>query len=368
MKHELARRISLLATMALTAFSFAAAGESTMKTTVKREGDKVWLEGVSGWFVGDKESSVHAAQEAVMKAAGRDVGYDYLVGVSGLAFRMQVSKDGLCPSSPHSCCGYQCVARSTQALPLSVRIFEVKPDQKDKVAEARKAVVESIERGVPVQYGSEEDGIIVGYQKNGEEWLCCHPLRDGGKKTFVETKWPWGIAVFGPAKDQVPAKLDLAAGALEQAVKMAGAQTTEKYFVGFKAWEEYITKLQALQKADAKTRKDAMQGNAWIYECLAQYRACAAEFLQNAAAEFPEPAAAHLRKAAALYDKMSNEVLRDEKNCVVTIAPYPWALKEGQAWSDEVLQGQIRRLEEALPLEREALGEIEAALALAKKN
>ena len=38
-----------------------------MKTTIRREEDRVWLEGVNGWFVGDKESSVHAAQAAVME-------------------------------------------------------------------------------------------------------------------------------------------------------------------------------------------------------------------------------------------------------------------------------------------------------------
>jgi hypothetical protein len=41
-----------------------------MKTTIHREDDRVWLERVRGWFVGDKESSVHAAQEAVMQAVG----------------------------------------------------------------------------------------------------------------------------------------------------------------------------------------------------------------------------------------------------------------------------------------------------------
>ncbi len=41
-----------------------------MKTTVRREGDRVWLDGVSGWFVGDQESSVHAAQAATMEAVG----------------------------------------------------------------------------------------------------------------------------------------------------------------------------------------------------------------------------------------------------------------------------------------------------------
>ena len=72
--------------------------QAKMKTTVHREGDQVWLEGVQGWHCGDRESSVHAAQAATMEAAGEDVSYDYLLGVSGVALRGQVTNDGICPS------------------------------------------------------------------------------------------------------------------------------------------------------------------------------------------------------------------------------------------------------------------------------
>jgi len=116
-----------------------------------------------------------------MEAVGEGVTYDYLVGVSGLAFRLQVSKKTLCPSSPHSYCGYRCVARSREALPWEVQVFEMKPGRIEKVRDARQAVVDSLERGVPVQYGNEEDGIIIGYQRKGEEWICLHPLRDRGR-------------------------------------------------------------------------------------------------------------------------------------------------------------------------------------------
>jgi hypothetical protein len=281
---------------------------------------------------------------------------------------MQVSKEGFCPSSPHSFCGYQCVKRSTDALPWKVRIFEmykVKPEETEKQNEARRAIVESIDHGVPVQYGNEEDGVIVGYQKNGEEWICLHPYRDGGKKTFVETKWPWGITVFTERKKEMPSRRDLAVGALQQAVKMAKTEESGSYFLGFKAWDNYLQKLRALEQADEKTRKDSMQGNAWIYECLAQYRGAACQYLREVAGEFDAPAAEHLRRAADLYAKMSNDVLRDKEHCVVTIAPHPWALKEGKSWTSEMRQEQIRRLDAALPLEREAVQEIEKALALA---
>jgi hypothetical protein len=337
-----------------------------MKTTVQREGDRVWLEGVKGWFVGDKESSPHAAQEAAMQAVGEATTYDDLVGVSGLAFRMQVHKD-FCPSSPHPCCGFRCVARSTQALPWDVRFFDFfgkKAEDAAKVKEARQAVVESIERGVPVQYGSEEDGVIVGYQKGGEEWLCLHPYRDKGAKTFDETKWPWGIVVFTGPKEKRPSRRELAVGALRQAIEMAKTERSGDYWVGFKAWDVYLQKLEALDGADDKARQGAMLGNAWIYECLAQYRGVAACYLRGVADEFPPEAAKHLRRAAELYARMSDEVLRDKEHCVVTIAPYPWALKEGKTWTSEMRREQLRRLRAALPLEREAIQEIEAALGL----
>jgi len=336
-----------------------------MKTDVHREGDRLWLEGVKGWSFREKQSSVHAAQEAVMRAAGEDVTYDYLLGVSGLAFRMQISKKAFCPSSPHSFCGYRCVARSREALPWQVQVFEMKPDETEKVRAARQAVVDSIERGVPVQYGNEEDGIIIGYQRKGEEWICLHPMRDRGQKPFVATQWPWGVAVFMQRNPQVPARRALALGALEQAVTMARTENAEAYWLGFKAWEDYIARLKAMDTADEKTKSGALLGNAWIYECLASYRGSAARYLREVASEFEPAGAAHLTHAAGCYEQISRKVLSDEEHATSRIAPYPGGPNDGRRWTTQLRREQVRRLEAALPLEREALGEIEAAVGLA---
>jgi hypothetical protein len=299
-----------------------------------------------------------------MTAVGEDISYEYLLGVSGLAFRMQVSKDGLCPSSPHSFCGYPCHARSSQALPWVLQLFEAKAEDTAKVQAARQAVADSINRGVPVQYGSEEDGIIVGYQKGGEEWICFHPMHEGGTETFVETQWPWGILIFVEPKQEMPPKRVLATGALEQALAMSQAKEAGDYHVGFAACGAYLARLRTLQEADEETQKGDMLGNSWIYECLAKYRAAAALYLREVAGEFGSPAEGHLFKAAELYERMSSEVLQDRKHCLITIAPLPWSLKEGQAWTNEMRQDQIARLEAALPLEREALREVKGALAV----
>ena len=335
-----------------------------MTITIHRNDDRVWLEGVQGWFVGDKESSSHAAQEAIMQALGEKIDYTTLVGVSGLAFRMQVSKEGLCPSSPHPACGFQCLERSNMALPWDLQFYSIRPNDSDDVLQVRQVVLESIEHGVPVQYGSEEDGVVIGYQKGGEEWLCLHPYREGGKTMFVEPNLPWGVAIFTGRKTQPTNLKKLALGALQQALHMAHDEQAGGYFVGTKAWEVYLEKLEALQLANDDSRQESMLGNAWIYECLVQFRRTAATYLRGLAGEFSSPAAAHLHKAASLYTEMTESILCNEEQCFTTIAPYPWLLKEGQRWSPDMIQEQIKRLMETEPLEHEALHDLEQALAL----
>ncbi|MBD3240343.1 MAG: hypothetical protein GF331_07140 [Chitinivibrionales bacterium] len=311
----------------------------------------------------EKESSPHAAQEAIMQALGSAVTYEYLVGVSGLAFRTQLHKGGICPSSPNPYCGYACVARMVEALPVQVTAYERMGDKVTPETTVRKAVVESIDKGIPVQYGSEEDGVIVGYQKGGAEWLCYHPFKDGGQKQFVETKLPWGVGVHTIQQEPVPPKKELVKASLQQALEMAATPDSGDYHVGYQAWDTYIAVLKELVDADDERRGKQMQGNAWTYECLAQFRSCAASYLRDVASLFDEKPRGHLLTAADLYDKMANAVLRDKDHCVTDIAPYPWMLKDGAKWTNEQLRDEIRRLEDALPLEKQALGEIAEALA-----
>jgi len=212
-----------------------------MTAKVRREGAKVWIEGVKGWDFSRRGSSVHAAMETVMRTIGEDISYDYLLGTSGLAFRMQVHK-GWCPSSPHSFCGYMCVQGSVNALPWKVRAYEVEAGDAMGVRQARQAVAVSIDRGIPCTYGSEEDGVIVGYQKGGEEWICIHPFAGG--KMFVETGWPWGIGVYTERKARLPDRRALVLESLRQAVQMARTEKVNDYFCGFNAWQRWIVRLR----------------------------------------------------------------------------------------------------------------------------
>ena len=143
---------------------------------------------------------------------------------------------------------------------------------------------------------------------------------------------------------------------------MAKVEEADGYYVGSKAWDAYVGAIEGLEQADDDARKAAMTGNSWIYECLASFRGVAAEYLRGAAEEFDPPTSDRLLAAADLYDRMSNEVLRDKDTCVLSIAPLPWSLKEGETWTSEMRQDQLRRMNEAFLLEQQAIREIEEAL------
>ena len=249
------------------------------------------------------------------------------------------------------------------ALPLAVHTFEVAVDDLERVAQARQAVVTSVERGMPVQYGSEEDGLIIGYRKAGGEWYAFHPMHDGGSKGFVETEWPWAIHVYGPEKARPADARELAPGALRRAVRMAHTPEVEGYHLGFDAWRAYVARLRYLLTAVPEARAVDMMGNAWIYECLAGFRASAAAYLRTIAHEFTEVGAGHLTAAAQLYEEMSGQVLRGEEHDACSIAPYPWSLGEGEVWTEAAVQSQVERLEASLPIEKAAIAELEAGLA-----
>jgi hypothetical protein len=110
---------------------------------------------------------------------GKENTYDDLICYSGFAFRVEVH-EGMCPSAGHPCCGFTCLENGFSALPWKTKLFETYPGSKPRddqaafEAEARAAVRKSIDRGIPVHYGNQEDGLIIGYADEGRRSRPSH--------------------------------------------------------------------------------------------------------------------------------------------------------------------------------------------------
>ena len=330
-----------------------------METKVKHHDGKTWIDGIKGWTPRDMADDIHAARYTVLRAIGIDVTYEELLGVSGMAFRLQVTED-LCPSSANSFCGFRSCVRSLQLFPWSVRLVEFNHEDVKELKQARAAVIDSINRGIPVHYGNIVDGVIIGYLNDGQQWLCLHPMK-GRKEPFVKNELPETLILPGEPKSGTPEKKQLALDALKQALEMAGAGTAEEYAVGFNTWQLWLTKLAEFQKQTNPINPETICGNAWIYFALIESRRAAVKYLCSIAGDFTKQVAAHLETAATLYEQLVDALLSGDKDSQ-RIAPFSGPAEDNISWKPEQMREQARRMSIAFESEKKAIAEIKEAI------
>ena len=373
-RRGLADRVDRIADLELGAATHTE--RAAIEMSVQRDGGKVRIEGVRGFDAGEFASSPHGCQIRILQALGESITYDDLVCYSAFAFRVSVH-DGMCPSAGHPYCGFRCNEGATNALPWRARFFEAFPGAKPKEdqaafeAEACAAIKDSIDRGIPVHYGSEEDGLIVGYADGGRRWLCVHPYHKNGKeafwfdevKGFAGGKWPWGIVVWTepvPVEDRVPPR-ELTLAALKQAVEMWTTEKRGDYFVGDAAYAHWLKWLSDVEAGRVEDPKAGMQGNGWCFDVLLHSRRIATRWLRSRAEGFGDEAREKLLVAADHYEHMAEGLIAGLE------CPWDLALPPNRHsdWTSAMRQDQIERLEAAREHDRKAIAAIEKALAVA---
>jgi hypothetical protein len=341
---------------------------------VRRADGRVWIDGIKGFHPGEYASSIHGCEAVVAEFLGSSLSYDDLVGYDGFVFRIGLHKE-MCPSAGHPCCGYMCIGRSVRMMPWRTTLFESAPWSKPKEdraafeAEACAAIKASIDRGYPVEYGGEEDGLIVGYADEGRRWLCLHPYHRQGRelfwhdevKGFAGGAWPWGIVVWGelaPAEER-PTPQEALVASLKQAVDMWQAEKRGDYWCGEAAYREWLAWLQGVEDGTVVNPKGGMQGNGWCYDVLCHSRRIAGRWLAQQAERFDGEARTQLLVVADHYRQMAEELI-DGYGCSWSLAMGPGQFDQ---WTPQLRQEEIRRLESAREHDRSAIKAIGNALA-----
>lgn len=329
-------------------------------SNVRRSDARVWIEGADRLCSANREwqeNSVMRTLSVCMQAAGENASYEYLMGASGLAFRVQVHKD-LCPSSPHAYCGYNVKNDVFAAMPRKMTLLSPKQEDKWESDKARRAITGSIDRGIPVTYGQIEDGVLWAYEDGGAKLL--------GRSYFdwhldaeprEMTEWPWGFAVAG--EKRAVDRRQVLIHSLELARKLWNTEKFEDYFSGTAAYEHWDEVLRDPRRYDdSGTIKDgdSLHGNGYIYLCLQDARKAAAAYLRMMGPEAGK-ARPHLENAAAAYEKML--ALLEANN---TNAPMRHWLKDASEWSPQKRSAEAKALRQARKLDEQAQEELQLAL------
>ena len=342
------------------------------------ESDKVWIKGVHLPDTCQQCASTYAGLAVMLEAAGETSSYEDLACYSGFSFRLGVHQD-LCPSAAHPACGYMCYKLGYQAMPRKASIYHAFPWQprsdEERLKfeeEVRQAIVASIDRGIPVLYGSEEDGLIVGYADSGRRWLCRHQYHKCGEAEFwfdeaegfaaCNGVWPWGIVILGEekAKGELPKQADLLKATLEHLIAMYHSDTKfeDVYFCGDAAWAYWLEWLANVDRGVIQPSAAALQGNRWCYVVLTQERKKAVGWLREQAIEMPE-VSGQLNSAADAYQRLVD--------CCLAGIGEPWKLcpgpNEAEEWTTAQRNAQMNRLSAAREQEANAVQSLQDALA-----
>jgi hypothetical protein len=252
---------------------------------------------------------------AVLEYLGDRHDYDYLMGVTGAAFRRLWNRDdgGNVDLSFFRDPPFRLVF---DALGYEWRMV---PADKDAMLAAIK---ESLSRGIPLIsfgiIGPPEAGIVTGYDQDGAVLYGWSYFQPDGNRYYEKSDWfetqaksaVGGLIVIGNRKPSTPSQHDVLVTSLEWAIDLectSNRPEIPSHVSGLSAYDGWADGLDA--DADfPPDRPDVMEQRAMIHgdQCImVEERRDAARFLRRIKADAP-PAAGNLEDAAALYDEVAD--------------------------------------------------------------
>ena len=348
-----------------------------MATKVKREGGKVWIEGVPELHWGKGTECTYAgAVAAALAVTEHPVPYEDIVGFSGLAFRLrwwfsdtERGKRGWCPSTPVGEFPEE-VEASQERTGWRFLIDSRMDREKDPHMEDRaKDIAVSIEAGKPVPaYVSSQNlnvGVIYGYQDGGKKWLMRdYFAKDGTTVVPIEKLGPM-IFILREFKPTMPRR-----EAVEESLKMAvkhwtrGKSPNGKYLYGKAALEQWAKDLSLPDDATAdlsSQEKGALFfATWWVFSQWHDAREAAVKFLDMAAEKAEGKAGEALKRAKKLYEGEVKLLVSSGQGRDAFLGP--WNAGKVENWTPELRKREQEILAAAARLEAAAVAEIEKAV------
>jgi len=288
--------------------------------------------------------------ELILEATGRKLGYDELMGVSGMAFRTQFRVDKWDVGNPDPLVGDSCLETLFPAIGWQYEVRIVSRDELAEVDALNRAIRQSIDKGVPVLAANvippEDWGIITGYRRD-RVWLCRSYNAQAQQVDQPAAGWPTAVVLL-TAKLPLPPQTQIHNASIRRAVDTFDRRATGPYSLGRKAFEEWCQSLRTARD------RGYLHPNFWTHIGLIDARGAAVRYLRSIAKEFGAKAI-HLTTAADAYDEEVRLLLGGLEQ-VPPEHQYPNAIPP-----IDVRNRQIDILQKARGLEEKAIEELKKA-------
>ncbi|MBX3395703.1 MAG: hypothetical protein KF841_10080 [Phycisphaerae bacterium] len=322
-------------------------------TRISEQPGSVRLDGLSplvGFAHGKDCTFIHCL-EVVTEGLGRPFGYDELMGVSGMAFRLQFRVDRWDVGNSDPLVGESNLDLLFEAVGWEYEVRIVRRDQMSEAAALRGQIAQSLDRSVPVLAANiirpEDWGIVVGYRAD-QQWLC-RSYNNGALSTdAVANGWPTAVVLLN-RRTAPAARQNVLRASIRQAVDLFQRRQSGRYALGSQAFDAWSRGLRSASD------RSYLHPNAWTYVCLMDARAAAARYLRSIAREFGAQGK-HLEAAAIIYEE-ELRILREGYRYVPSESSFPDSMPP-----QEMRDRQIDTLQRAKSHEEQAIAELERAM------
>jgi hypothetical protein len=327
--------------------------ERSRITIVREKAGERRLKGIGpilGFARGRDSTFTHCLQ-LVLEATGRKIGYDELMGLSGLAFRTQFRVDRWDVGNPDPLVGESCLKALFSAIGWDCKLQVARRDRPPEVDALRRAIRQSIDQGWPVLAANiippEDWGIITAYRRD-RTWLCRSYNGGAERADRPAAGWPTAVVLLTRRHPRPPAKQAHIAS-LRRAVELFEKRRSGQRALGQRAFDHWCESLRGI------VDRHYFHPNFWTYIGLIDARAAAVRYLRSIRKEFGQRGL-HIASAAQWYDKEVQLLLKGLRD-VPCESDFPDSLPPF-----EMRERQINILRQAQSYERSAIASLKKAL------
>ena len=317
-----------------------------MKSLVIEKQDKVFIDKIPRLKWGESaDNSFIKSTQLSLNTLGGNYSYEFLMGISGAAFRLHFNPDWW-PSSADPTTGFDVSRILFKSLGYKSELHSIDDYNFSDIKSFYQKIIAQINLGIPIIAINlkvyPEWGLITGYLKNRPGILCRTYFDESDEYSLAEHA-PW-LSFFIGEKGQPLDEDELFINSLKIAVQLAKTDEFGKYKSGFSAFEKWIEELKK-QLASTKSKKfDEHEVNLTLFNCLLDSRQAAVRYLASMNEK--------MKKGNLIVDNYKKEVellINTQKILLHSFESEP------KNWTEDILNKQIDILTQVLKIEKEII-------------
>jgi len=222
-----------------------------MTTKLTEIDDRVFIDQIPPMRYGEQmDNTFVRSMQLCLNALGENYTYDYLMGISGAAFRLHFDPKW-CPSSTDATCGFDISEVIFKSFGIKVKFKKINHNSFLDIKALYSEIKTQIDLGRPIValnlMGYMDWGIVTGYLKN-EPGIICRTYYDETGEYSVASRAPWLNFFIGDKKNGL-SKQELYKNSLKIAINLAETKRFDEYYSGFHAYEKWIDRLNKIDNS-----------------------------------------------------------------------------------------------------------------------